>query len=277
MQITEKLENSIGKEWCRLLKSFIESEEMDKLFSYIKQRAQVTRIAPKSDELWKAFQLCPPDKVKVIICGISPYHTFTDTGKKGIAIADGIALSCSHTWKTKGLQPSIEQVYDEWEGVYNDGVMDPEMIRDGDLSYLAEQGVLLYNIALTVEENKACSMSDAWAKFNEFFWTQVVGQYMSGVCCIFLGQQAHKSANYLNPMQHYLFSLPHPASASYKGVHWSSEGVFQKIDTILWENNKAKIKWYKRKSDIIEPEPEWVTNPIRKSTVSNNSCGLPWE
>ncbi len=249
MTITPKLEAQIGKDWVRLMKSFIESEKMDKLFAYIKKRVQVSRVAPLSSELWRAFQLCPPDKVRIILCGISPYHTFTEAGDKGIPVADGLMMSCSHTWKTKGLQPSIEQVYNQLERVYSEG-MDPDMIRTGDLSYLAEQGVLLYNIALSVEENKACSMNEAWAPFNKFLWEQVVGQYMKGVCIVLMGQEAHRSAQYINPMQHYLFQISHPASASYKGVQWSDEGTFKAIDRILMENNGEKIQWYQTKKQV---------------------------
>lgn len=281
MIITDKLTDQIGKDWIRMLKPFITSEEMDKLFAHIKKRAQVSRIAPLSSELWRAFQLCPPDKVRVILCGISPYHTYTETGSKGVAIADGLMMSCSHTWKTKGLQPSIEQVYNQWDRIYSNGI-DPDMIRTGDLSYLAKQGVLLYNIALTVEENKACSMNEAWSSFNKFLWEKVVGQYMKGVCIVLMGAEAHRSAQYINPMQHYLFQIKHPASASYKGEQWDDEGTFKAIDRILMENNGEKIEWYQKKKALPAPwdEPDTSTVKVVRSIdreFNGALSDLPWD
>lgn len=248
MELSKKLKAQMGEGWAEMLRKFVESEEMDKLFSYIKQRSKVSRLCPKSEDLWRAFKLCQPDKVRVIICGISPYHTWTEGKDKGIPVADGLALSCSHTADRKGLQPSLEQVYNSMELDYNDGKIDTSMIRNGDLSYLAKQGVLLYNVALTVEEGKACSMNDAWAKFNEYLWKEVVNTYMKGIVIILLGQQSWKSEQYIAPMLHYTYKLSHPASAAYKGDNWNSEGIWKKVNQILEQNNgpENKINWYEK-------------------------------
>jgi uracil-DNA glycosylase len=251
MQITDKLREQIGPAWTKMLAPFIESEEMDKLFRYIKERGKVSRICPKSEDLWKALRLTPPDKVRVIVAGIAPYHTYTSNGKgkyKGdeYPVADGLALSCSKSYKEKGLQPSLEQVYNCLEMEYNNNMLDPGMIRDGDLTYLAQQGVLLYNVALTVEEGKACSHNDAWGKFNQYFWEEVVNKYMKGIPVILLGQQSWKSEQYIAPMLHYVFKCAHPASAAYKGDNWSDDGTFRKVDKILMENNGDTISWYQK-------------------------------
>ena len=243
-----KVEKSLGS-WGYMFKEFITSEAMDKLFGYIRERKKVARICPDSADVFRCFTATPPDKVRVIIAGISPYHTWVGNDKgnwkaaEQYPIADGLALSCSRSWRIKGLQPSLEMFYDQVEHVYTDGLMDPNMVRDGDLKYLAEQGVLLYNVALTVEENKACSHNDAWMPFNKFFWEEVVNKYMKGVCVILLGQQAHKSEQYINPLLHYIFKCEHPASASYKGATWDDGGTFKAIDKILMDNNGSTVQW----------------------------------
>lgn len=274
MEYTEKIQQSFGK-WAKWFRPFIESKDMDELFSYIKNRAVTNKILPASDKVFRCFAETDPDELKCIICGIGPYHTTYE--KKGSdkreIIADGLALSCSNTYKEKGLQPSIQQIYESWEQDYG---FDVDLIHDGDLSYLAKQGVLLYNIALTVEENKPLSMNPAWEKFNKFMWLEVINVWFRGIPVIFMGEQAHRSANLLTPMLHYPICVSHPASASYKGTTWQSEGVWKKVDKILWDNNKQIIQWYRKSTDDPSPPP-WVTGKKQVHAIDSTNQNMPWE
>lgn len=260
--------------WAPKFRKFIESKDMDELFSYIKSRAQSgVKVLPDAVNVFRAFAETDPDNLKCIICGIGPYHTTYEVDKKKVSIADGLALSCSSTWKVKGLQPSIEQIYASWENDYCG--FDPDMEMTGDLSYLSKQGVLLYNIALTVEENKPLSMNSQWSKFNQYMWQEVINVWFRGIPVLFMGEQAHKSANLLTPMLHYPICVPHPASASYKNTVWSSEGCWQKVDKILWDNNKQVIQWYKKTGDS-QPMPKEVQQWINGS--EDDTVGsLPWQ
>lgn len=240
MVITDKLRDSMGVGWCQMLSKFIESKEMDKIALHIKDRAKSNRICPKSADMWNAFRLCPPEKVRVIIAGISPYHTYTEKVPNGVPVADGLALSCSIT---KRLQPSLEQIYTCLEPQYNGGMMNPHAVTDPSLEDWAKQGVLLYNVALTVEEGKPCSMNSVWEPFNKYFWEEVVNQYMKGVVIILLGTEAHRSEQYINPLLHYTFKLSHPASAARNNEQWSDNGVWKQMDKILEQNNGYSIVW----------------------------------
>jgi len=241
----EKVRGKFGL-WDKYFKEFIESDKFDEIFRTLKTRNKPT--APLSKDVFRAFEITDPDKLCCIIVGISPYHTFIDKAP----VADGLALSCSHTWKKKGLQPSLEMVYDELQRTYQED----DMTRDGDLSYLAEQGVLLYNVGLTVQEGKACSDNELWSEFNKYFWTEVMNKYFRGIPIIFMGTQAHKSINYLTPMLHYPIQISHPASAAYKGDKWHSDGAFLKIDNVLRQNYKTKINWYKL-PEKADSKPPW--------------------
>lgn len=275
MQITDNLKESIGVDWCRLLKDFIESDAMDEIFRELKSRkGRGILTAPDSSDLWKAFRLTDPNKIHTIIAGISPYHTFTKEGK---CVADGIALSCS---KTKVLQPSLDNLYAAWNREYSDSI-DPDMDKNPDLSYLCESGVMLYNVALTVKKDMACSDNQLWAKFNKFFW-QMINSTYSGLCIVLLGNEAHKSAQFIDPLRHYIFKLEHPAAAAYSGTAYDTKGTFRKIDKILWDNNKIKQEWY-RKKNWKEDRTTW--EDIKKSTVGIKSTvekeeeffnDLPW-
>lgn len=276
MEYTEKLHQQFGgdKGWGKYFRKFIESPDMDELFRYIKQRAQTgAKILPASDNVFRCFRETEPDNLHAIIAGIAPYHT--TYGKDKEIIADGLALSCSTTWRAKGLQPSLEQIYGSWEHDYNDSI-DVDMEMDGDLSYLAKSGVLLYNVALTVEENKPLSMNCAWEKFNKYMWSEVISKYFRGLPIIMMGTQSQKSAIWLTPMLHHQIWVSHPASGSYQGVQWKSEGCWKTVDDILTKNNGEKIQWYKKKANKPEqPIPDWVTHKMDGTAHQIND--MPWD
>jgi len=236
----EAVESQMGKEWVRLFKPFIESDSFDNIFKVLKNRsARKINIAPASSDVFRAFKETPPEKVRVILAGMCPYHTF----ENGKPIADGLCMSCSYTKNTKGVQPSLQQWYDELQRVYGSS-MHKQNNSYGDMKWLASQGVLCYNVALTVEEGKPLSNQLLWKDFNQYFWEEIVNKYMSGVVIFFLGEEAQRSISYINPMQHYCIPLKHPASASYNNTNWDSEGAFKKADKILKDNNNQTIMWF---------------------------------
>lgn len=265
----ENVSEKFGK-WSRFFKNFIESEKFDEIFKTLKSRKGKVNTAPEANDLFRCFATCDPDNLKVVIVGISPYHTFTKQGK---CAADGLALSCS---KTRVLQPSLTMFYEDLERTYNDTI-DPTMILETDLEYLSKQGVLLYNIGLTVQEGKPCSDNLLWADFNRYFFEEIINTSFRGLPILFLGIESHKSANYLLPMVHYPFLLSHPASAAHNGSNiWNSKGVWLDVDRILQQNNGTKIRWYKRAGidDISDNElPEWVKEKVNENELSND---LPW-
>lgn len=267
--------------WAPYFKEFIESEEMNKLFGHIKERAKTNKILPDSKNVFRCFAEVDPKELTCIIAGISPYHTtYLNDKKEKISIADGLALSCSSTWKDKGLQPSLSAIYNSWEKDYGHG-FNPDMQIDGDLTYLAKQGVLLYNVALTVEESKVCSMNTQWEAFNKFFWTEVIGKYWRGLPILLLGEKAWKSEQYINPMQHYIIKTSHPASIAYSGKEdWDNDNCWKKIDEILWQNNGIGLTWFKTKGqkEVNNDIPQWVLGErTKKGLMSAKELDLPPE
>lgn len=271
----EKVKEQFGS-WAPTFKNFIESKDMDELFAYIKGRVKSgAKVLPESKNVFRCFRETDKDNLRAIIAGIAPYHTTYKSGSDTLVIADGLALSCSTTWRTKGLQPSLEQIYGSWEHDYNDTI-DVDMEMDGDLSYLAKSGVLLYNVALTVEENKPLSMNPAWEKFNKYMWQEVISKYFRGLPIILMGTQSQKSAIHITSMLHHQIWVSHPASGSYQGTQWKSEGCWKTVDDILMKNNGEKIQWYKKKVKKPEqPLPDWVTHKM--DGTPHEKSDLPWD
>lgn len=217
--------------WFNKLEPLFENGVMEEIYAKLKERgSKGVKIAPLSTDTFKAFEYTKFEDLKLVICGICPYHTFT---KEGLPIADGVCMSSRHQSKP---QPSLDKFYSEIERVYEY----ENMKRLTDLKYLAEQGILMLNAALTVEKDKALSMNKLWEPFTKYLFEEVIS--ITGVPVIFLGKESHKFSKFLAPMQ-WNFQLSHPASAAYNHTDWNSEGVFNKIDRIIKDANRETIEW----------------------------------
>lgn len=115
------------------------------------ERANGAHICPPQDKIFRALELTPPDKTKVVIVGQDPYHT--------PGVANGLAFSTS---PGNPIPPSLKNIFKE---LVSD--IDVEMPISGDLTPWAERGVLLLNTSLTVYEHYANSCADwGWKKFT---------------------------------------------------------------------------------------------------------------
>jgi uracil DNA glycosylase len=147
-------------------------------------------------------------------------------------------MSCSITGH---IQPSLEQFYKAMEEELFDG-LNVHMIKTPDLSYLANQGVLLFNTSLTCEMNKPGSHNKLWEPFMKYLFEEVI--ITTGMPVVFLGKEATKVERYLSPFT-WVIKVSHPASASYNNTNWDSEGMFTNVNKILKDNNNEFINWIK--------------------------------
>ncbi len=231
----EDFKSQFHESWHDKIRPFIESEDCDKIYAFLKKESKRgKRIAPISSLTFRAFQDTTYDNLKVVLMGMAPYHTF----RNGYPIADGLLMGCSVTEK---LQPSLSQFYNALEKDLYNG-LNLGMIKDPDLSYLANQGVLLFNASLTTEMNKPGSHLSIWEPFTKFVLMNVIDT--TGAPIVFLGKEAAKFKRFAPPFT-YTFEISHPASAAYSGTDWDSEGTFTKVNKIIKGNNNYEINWVK--------------------------------
>jgi uracil-DNA glycosylase len=229
----ELFKECFHESWHAKMQPFIESEECDKIYQFLKSESKRgKKIAPLSSDVYKCFKLTPLTDLKVVLMGMCPYHTL----KNNVPVADGLLMGCSSTGV---LQPSLQQFYDGVEKELYDG-LNLKLIKNPDVSYLANQGVLMFNAALTVEVNKAGSHNEIWAPFIKYVMEDIIAY--AGVPVVFLGKDAAKYERYTNPFI-YHFTLSHPAHAARTMSEWDTKGTFGKINRILKENNNLKINW----------------------------------
>jgi len=143
-----QIENS----WKTLLKDEFEKEYFKNLTDFIKQEYKTHTIYPPGKDIFKAFDLCPVDNVKVVIIGQDPYH--------GKGQAHGLCFSVKEGVK---IPPSLRNIYKE---LHSD--IGKEIPETGNLEHWAKQGVLMLNATLTVRAGNAGShQGKGWETFTD--------------------------------------------------------------------------------------------------------------
>ena len=131
----------IEASWKEVLSEEFNKDYFKELVAFVKKRYAETVVYPPSPQIFRAFDLCPFDKLKVVILGQDPYH--------GPKQAQGLSFSVDSSQR---VPPSLQNIYKELK---NDLGIEPK--KDGNLTTWAEQGVLLLNAILTVEASKPAS------------------------------------------------------------------------------------------------------------------------
>lgn len=220
-------------DWWPVIEPFFIMGGFDPIYEQLKKDSRRgKKIAPLSSNVYRCFIETPIDELKVVMLGFCPYHTFMD----GNPVADGLLMGCSVTGK---LQPSLEQFYGALEEDLYNG-LNLRANKYADVSYLANQGVLMLNAALTTEMNKAGSHLKIWEPFIKYIFENAIAP--SRVPVVFLGKEASKFKRYMAPLT-WGFELSHPASASYKNTQWGSEKTFSKLNRIMIDEKRQLINW----------------------------------
>jgi len=205
----EKFKDHFHPSWHRFMQPFIESEACDNIYKYLKAESQRgKKIAPLSQNVYRCFYETPYDDLKLVMVGMCPYHSIKNgqyvadglfhSIKNGQYVADGLLMGCSTTGI---LQPSLIKFYDGVEKEVHNGLC-VTCERPADVSFLAQQGVLMYNAALTTEINKAGSHIDLWEPFTKYLFEEVLAP--TGTPILFLGKDASKYEKYVAPFTWHL-------------------------------------------------------------------------
>ncbi len=221
----EKLEPS---GWDRFFKSFIFSSEFDLILNQLYNQTKIDkRFTPPLKQVFRAFEECPHDELKVIIIAPDPYPQ--------LGIADGIAFSCSNTEK---LESSLRFILDEVNRTVYNG---HSVSQDVDLTRWSNQGILLLNITLTTEVGKIGGHYDIWKPFTAYLLDRL-NNYNPGLVYVYMGKKAEEWSTLTNDNNHKFF-VKHPASAAYNGSKWDSMDVFNKVSKLIKDNNNQIITW----------------------------------
>lgn len=191
------------------------------------ERAAGKVIYPPEEQVFAAFDATPLDKVRVVLIGQDPYH--------GPNQAHGLCFSVKHGVKTP---PSLVNMYKELASDI-DGFTIPQ---HGNLSRWAEQGILMLNTVLTVEQGKAHSHAKSgWETFTANA-LELLNQQPQPIIFVLWGAHAIKKGKGINAPQHKVISGPHPSPLSaYRGFFGCQH--FSQINQLLQARGEPLINW----------------------------------
>ncbi len=184
-------------------------------------------IFPEKSTVFQALNLCPIQHVKVVIIGQDPYPT--------IGHAHGLCFSVE-----RNVQPFPKSLMNIFKEIEND--LNVKLPENGNLERWAEQGVLLLNSVLTVEEGKADSHSKkGWEKFTDAI-IQKLNEQKEGVVYLLWGSKAQEKGFKVNSDKNLILKSVHPSPlSSYRGFFGSKH--FSKTNDYLMRLNKKPIIW----------------------------------
>lgn len=218
-----KLENS----WKRRIEPEFHKDYMKKLKAFLKeQQAEKKTIYPKGDQYFAAMNMTPFDKVKVVIIGQDPYHGPGQAHGLSFSVQDGVRFP-----------PSLQNIFKELES--DVGVKKP---KSGNLHKWAEQGVLLLNAVLTVEDGKAnAHQGKGWELFTDRV-IHALNEEKENLVFILWGSYAQKKGAFIDRNKHLVIESVHPSPlSSHRGFFGSKP--FSKANAYLKAHGIKPIDW----------------------------------
>ncbi|MDA3893217.1 MAG: uracil-DNA glycosylase [Salinivirgaceae bacterium] len=217
---------NIESTWKKKLHPEFEKEYFKNLMLFVKSEYQSKTIYPSEKNIFRAFNLCPFNKVKVVIIGQDPYH--------GPGQAHGLCFSVEDGAK---FPPSLRNVFKE----INNDLGNP-VAESSDLSRWAKQGVFLLNATLTVEAEKAGShQKKGWETFTDAV-IKTLGQQKENLVFILWGAYAQRKAEMIDKNKHLVLKSVHPSPLS-AARGFFGNNHFSKANNYLELHKKTSINW----------------------------------
>lgn len=220
------MEVKIEETWKEVLKEEFEKDYFVNLTSFVRQEYKGKTIYPKASNIFNAFNLCPFDKIKVVILGQDPYHEPNQ--------AHGL---CFSVLEPTPSPPSLKNIFKE---INLDLGIEP--LESGDLTRWASQGVLLLNATLTVEAHKAGShQGKGWEEFTDRVIFNLANR-KSGLVFLLWGSYAQKKGEFIDQTKHLVLKSVHPSPLSaHRGFFGNHH--FSQTNSYLTQQGKQPINW----------------------------------
>lgn len=216
----------IEESWKDALSTEFDKDYFIKLTDFVRNEYMSGKaIYPAPKNIFNAFNLCPLDKVKVVIIGQDPYHEPGQAMGLCFSVPDGIVLP-----------PSLINIYKEIESD-----LGHKSKTHGDLTYWANQGVLLLNSTLTVMAHNAASHAGrGWEQFTDAVICAVAKR--DNIVYMLWGSYAQKKAEFVDGSKNLVLKSVHPSPLSaHRGFFGNHH--FSRANEYLNQHGKAPIDW----------------------------------
>lgn len=217
----------IHHSWKAALQPEFEKPYFKSLIHFVKEEYKTNTCYPKPGQVFRSFELCPLDQVKVVILGQDPYH--------GQGQAHGLCFSVN---PGVAVPPSLVNIFKE---IADD--LGKPVPGNGNLERWARQGVLLLNATLTVRENEAGShQRKGWEIFTDRV-IEVISEERQDIVFLLWGGYAKKKAKKIDASRHLILSSGHPSPLSANRGYWFGNKHFSKTNNYLRQMGKSPIDW----------------------------------
>ncbi len=222
------MEVKINSGWKNLLHDEFEKEYFLNLTQFVRSEYETKKIFPPASKIFNAFDLCPPEKTRVVILGQDPYHDINQAHGLCFSVNDGIKVP-----------PSLVNIYKELNA---DPDIDFTIPQSGNLESWAKQGVLLLNATLTVEAHKAGShQKKGWEEFTDAV-IKHLAQEKENIVFLLWGAYARKKAALIPKNKHLILESAHPSPLSaHRGFLGNRH--FSKANSFLQSKGLPTINW----------------------------------
>ena len=229
--MTESKSGQLHASWQAVIGDEFNKPYMQALRAFLSQeKAAGKTVYPPSALIFNAFNHTPFDAVRVVIVGQDPYHG----NYNGLAQAHGLSFSVP---QGVALPPSLMNIFKE---IAAD--LSIKMGKTGDLTPWADQGVLLLNATLTVEQSKAGSHQNrGWETFTDAAIT-ALNAHREGLVFVLWGSYAQKKGAFIDEQKHLVLKSVHPSPLSaHRGFFGNRQ--FSTINQYLIQQGQTPINW----------------------------------
>ncbi|MBQ1973330.1 MAG: uracil-DNA glycosylase [Paraprevotella sp.] len=216
----------IEESWKQRLNEEFEKPYFVNLTQFVRAEYASGTCYPPGNLIFNAFNLCPFEKVKVVIIGQDPYHGPGQAHGLCFSVNDGIAFP-----------PSLQNIFKE---IKSD--LGVEVPVSGNLTRWAEQGVLLLNATLTVRAHQAGShQRKGWEAFTDVV-IRTLSEQRDHLVFILWGAYAQKKGAVIDRRRHLVLSSAHPSPLSaYQGFFGNKH--FSTTNEYLVQQGELPIEW----------------------------------
>lgn len=225
------MEVKIDPSWKEKLAGEFEKQYFAELTAFVKKEYQEGKVYPAPKNIFRAFDLCPFEKVKVVILGQDPYH--------GERQANGLAFAVD---EREAVPPSLRNIFTEIQS----DLGRPLIHTNGDLSRWAEQGVLLLNATLTVRARSAGSHQEhGWELFTDAA-VRALSDGREHLVFMLWGNYAKAKGKsegaHIDRRRHLVLETAHPSPFSAASGFFGCKH-FSRANEYLAGNGAAPIDW----------------------------------
>ena len=216
----------IDESWRQVLQPEFDKPYFELLTNFVRNAYRTTQCFPPAGQIFRAFDLCPFNRVRVVIIGQDPYHDFNQAHGLCFSVQDGVRVP-----------PSLENIYKE----LNRDLGKP-IPTSGNLTHWAEQGVLLLNATLTVEAHRAGShQGKGWEELTDAA-IQALNNQRENVVFMLWGSYAQRKGQFIDRRRHLVLTAVHPSPLSaYRG--FIGCGHFSQANAYLQQHGQTLINW----------------------------------